>query len=528
MYSHNQDTWMHSDIVTNSSGTYLFREGVENKSGNSSGMYYPTSTTYFRVINVTELTKELVYFNIQNNGSLVAEVRNGVLQVCPPGCVDCNCTSCFSGYAYDNLTGLCKKCPLGCSSCSNSSFYGSSASLQCSSCNTGYFYSWMNYTCGACDSNCLSCYSSSSYCGTCAPGLTPQYNYTSYTYDCQSCSTRNCLSCSTYSGCTRCQIGFVSSSNNSYYYYSSSTNATCRKCSIYCSACDRDDITHCLNCTKGLELINGRCESCPQNCLYCKGTACAFCVEGFVPNSNNVCVPKCKLPCITCVDNQASNCTSCQKGSTLVNGQCVLDLTCNNDNSCKYCGQGLNYFLNPMSATGGKCLQCPSIPNCLQCNDLSTSFCMLCADGFFPNAAGLCAPCPANCSKCVNEKTCTACQTGWTLYDISPEGQCFKCESPCASCVDEPWLCLSCISGFTKKGWMCLNDSHLTFNFTLSASSATILNEIDNVTEGLFSLLNYAHNDSSIITIGTVTETSSRETILEGYIAPFEGSQQNA
>lgn len=75
---------------------------------------------------------------------------------------------------------------------------------------------------------------------------------------------------------------------------------------------------------------------------------------------------------------------------------------------------------------------------------------------------------------------------------------------------------------------MCLNDSHLTFNFTLSANSTTILSEIDNVTEGLFSLLNYAHNDSSIITIGTVTETSSRETIIEGYIAPFEGSQQNA
>ena len=75
---------------------------------------------------------------------------------------------------------------------------------------------------------------------------------------------------------------------------------------------------------------------------------------------------------------------------------------------------------------------------------------------------------------------------------------------------------------------MCLNDSHITFNFTLSASPATILREIDNVTDGLFSLLNYAHNDSSIITIGTVTETSSRETIVEGYIAPFEGSYQNA
>ena len=221
-------------------------------------MYYPTVTTYFRVINVTELSKELVYFNLQYNDSLVGDVRNGVLQVCPPGCVDCNCTSCFSGYTYDNLTGLCEKCPLGCHSCSNS-FYGSSSSLSCSICNTGYFYSYMNYTCGACDSNCLSCSSQSSFCFLCAPGMSPQYNYTSYTYDCQSCSARNCLTCSNYGGCAVCQTGFVSSSNNSYYSYYSSTNDTCRKCSIYCSACDPNDITRCLNCTNGLELRNGKC-----------------------------------------------------------------------------------------------------------------------------------------------------------------------------------------------------------------------------------------------------------------------------
>ena len=192
-----------------------------------------------------------------------------------------------------------------------------------------------------------------------------------------------------------------------------------------------------------------------------------------MPNSNNVCVLKCKLPCITCADNQAETCTSCQKGSTLVNGTCVLDLACNNDSSCQYCGQGLNYFLNPMSATGGRCLQCPSISNCLQCNELFTSSCMICEDGFFVDEFGSCSACPSDCTKCVSNRTCTACLAGWALSGY--EGQCFQCESPCLTCVDHPWLCLSCISGFTKKGWMCLNDSHLAFNFTLSANSATIL-----------------------------------------------------
>ena len=47
------------------------------------------------------------------------------------------------------------------------------------------------------------------------------------------------------------------------------------------------------------------------------------------------------------------------------------------------------------------------------------------------------------------------------------------------------------------------------------------------MTDGLFSLLNYNHNDSSIITIGSVTGVNG-VTIIDGYIAPFEGSQQNA
>ena len=47
------------------------------------------------------------------------------------------------------------------------------------------------------------------------------------------------------------------------------------------------------------------------------------------------------------------------------------------------------------------------------------------------------------------------------------------------------------------------------------------------MTDGLFSLLNYNHNDSSIITIGSVTGVNG-VTIIDGYIAPFEGSQQDA
>ena len=67
----------------------------------------------------------------------------------------------------------------------------------------------------------------------------------------------------------------------------------------------------------------------------------------------------CTLPCVTCVDNQPSRCLTCQLGSYLSGGTCVLNTTCNSDSSCTYCGQGLGYFLVPISNTGGYCSQCP-------------------------------------------------------------------------------------------------------------------------------------------------------------------------
>ena len=51
----------------------------------------------------------------------------------------------------------------------------------------------------------------------------------------------------------------------------------------------------------------------------------------------------------------------------------------------------------------------------------------------------------------------------------------------------------------------------------------------DNITDGIFSLLNYTSNDSSIIAIETVTgEYLLGETVVVGYITPFEGPQSIA
>lgn len=54
--------WRHSDIVSNSSGTYLYEEMLQVKYTSTGSLIQAN-----RIINVTEINKELAYFNIQHN-----------------------------------------------------------------------------------------------------------------------------------------------------------------------------------------------------------------------------------------------------------------------------------------------------------------------------------------------------------------------------------------------------------------------------------------------------------------------------
>jgi len=121
----------------------------------------------------------------------------------------------------------------------------------------------------------------------------------------------------------------------------------CRGCSSSCSECDPANITSCTGCKNGLKLLNGKCVSCPVNCLICNDQlACQNCTAGYYAKEGR-CILSCVMPCATCVDNQPSVCLSCFGTAFLVGSTCQFDSSCNSTSSCTSCGesQGSNLYL---------------------------------------------------------------------------------------------------------------------------------------------------------------------------------------
>ena len=227
---------------------------------------------------------------------------------------------------------------------------------------------------------------------------------------------------------------------------------------------------------------------------------------------------KCQLPCVTCVDNQPSICLTCQRGSTLSNGQCVLNTTCNVDNSCTNCGQGFKFFLVPTTAGAGYCSSCPTINNCVQCNEKNAYSCAVCDNGFYVKADGQCASCNSNCTDCKSSDICSGCKPGWTILEDYTEGMCVACQRPCLTCEGSPKYCTSCVGGATRQRWKCRNNSYVQFSFTITSHTPTeVLASIDEVELGILIWLNQTDNDTSVVTFESVINGS---TIISGTAEP--------
>jgi hypothetical protein len=169
-------------------------------------------------------------------------------------------------------------------------------------------------------------------------------------------------------------------------------------------------------------LVNSTCVSCPDKCQTCNNGICATCIPGYTPNTAGTCVLTCQLFCATCTDNLPSNCLSCYYGAYLNGTSCQLNVTCNLDNSCTDCGQGLGYVL-----VGSTCIQCTNMTNCIQCDKTNTDQCTKCVNGYYINSTYKCSSCSTNCTLCSSADICSACTIGYTLAQNQTQGQCLIC-----------------------------------------------------------------------------------------------------
>lgn len=164
---------------------------------------------------------------------------------------------------------------------------------------------------------------------------------------------------------------------------------SCNACPSTCNNCS--DNVGCTSCPTGTYVLQGQCTACPAgffnngvSCVQCQ-TGCTACTgasqctspaSGFYLSNGQAAA--CSSNCAQC---NSSACQTCNSGSALVNGNCVLN-----------CQLG-QYFDN----TTNTCLGCPS--NCNSCyeslnrfNQTTQVVCTQCAVGYFNNGSACNVP----------------------------------------------------------------------------------------------------------------------------------------
>ena len=86
----NMTFWKKSLLIRHDGRNYLFRQYVTQYANYNK-----------RFINFTELNGQQAVFNSQYNHTFTGKLIDGFLEICPPGCMDCDCSDCLSGFSYD-------------------------------------------------------------------------------------------------------------------------------------------------------------------------------------------------------------------------------------------------------------------------------------------------------------------------------------------------------------------------------------------------------------------------------------------
>ena len=171
----------------------------------------------------------------------------------------------------------------------------------------------------------------------------------------------------------------------------------------------------------------------------------------------------CKFPNVDGCTEYNSNvvCTACDQYYTLTNASCVLNITCNFDNSCTTCQY--NYYLE-----NGTCLGCPNISNCNSCDSTNKTACIECRTGYYLDSSKTCTVCITGCQNCSSSSLCTSAKDGYYLIvdsSGSSSGKVGQCGGLCATCVNDALICLSCLSGSRFTGSQCISKKNYKIQY---------------------------------------------------------------
>ncbi|CAD8093460.1 unnamed protein product [Paramecium primaurelia] len=342
------------------------------------------------------------------------------------------CDTCASGYFGDT----CEQCSSTCKTCVD-------LATTCTSCNTGYYLN--GQACNQCALHCVTCEDGTGYCLSCDSG----YMVDEF-HKCATCSNCTC-------------------SNGQYY---DSSQSMCKGCDQSCTMCSGIK-SNCQACSNGFYLDSSTCKNCVAPCNICTASdICSNCNSGYYLD-NNTCLP-CQSPCVNCLLGGNTNCSLCSTGYYLNGSICeTCDSACKKCSTtsinCSECQIG--YYLDGSicSKCSNNCNACASETQCTSCDagyELVDGQCIAC--GFNQYYLNLkCLSCQSPCNSC--EQTPSQCTSCINEYYLSGQ-QCFQCIQPCINCTSQI-ECLSCISGKYLSNKTCLNCEYPCSSCTASGNS---------------------------------------------------------
>ena len=449
-----------------------------------------------------------------------------VLGVCDPGCFQCassnpaSCSVCLPGYYIPSTTAVsgvftCLTCNATCQYCQQNK------PNVCLSCYPGAIYNNSTQTCTSCPTNCLACsrQNSSVICTSCPTGYTMNLNSTGCVTTANTSCGQNCATCKTSGNsttCTLCSPG------------STLLNGNCILCAPGCSICSSNSISSCVACAPGnyYDQASASCLACSQNCSSCTSQICTACLDGYSLTSTFSCVSTCWYPCATCQSGNPGECLSCMAGYLSNGTSCIADLSCNAFSNCSLCPFG--YSLKYTSSIIQTCIACTSSSNCARCSTSNPAQCLNCNYGDYLTSSNVCLVCVTGCSNCLSPSICFGCNPGYVAQQAgsistSSSSQtvqayqpvtCVACAQPCLTCYNSPYICASCVSGYTFSQNLCVSEFNYAFTIVLNPPTNTSF--IDNYYSFLLAVANAAGVNYNSITVLSISYGSVTVQMLVG------------